>query len=189
MVNTEEPKADAAGNALTPARTSVRKRFARRGWAAVAALGMLLGLSVFNASPASADYVGTNTLRNWETGLCLSLVGGYIHTDPCDLTNDLMRWEPIFIQHEGFDIVQLRNAGTHTCLSGEYNGTNVSLGHPSCATCTTCGASQHWFAMGSWTVVTFRSQPYGWCLDSNRAGNAYAHLCNGGGYQNWRLGY
>ncbi|MEV5958905.1 RICIN domain-containing protein [Streptomyces sp. NPDC051987] len=191
MVNTGRSKADAVSDAQNPARNSVMRRLASRGWAAVAALGMVVGLSVFNASPASADYVGVNTLRNWETGLCLSLVGGYVHTESCDQTNDLMRWEPIFIKNEGYDVVQLRNAGTHTCLSAEVNGTNVSLGHPSCSTvCWTCAIAQLWRAEGTgWDVVRFRSVSSGWYLDSNYSGNAYAHLGNDGGYQKWRLGY
>lgn len=182
MVHMEQSKADPASNGQTSVRTSVMRRLARRGWAAVAALGMVLGLSVFNASPASA-YVGTNTLRNWDTGFCLTLDGGWLHTDLCNSGNKYQIWEPVYVQHDAYDVVRLRNVGTGTCVNLEDTG---YLGHRSCDNTTV----RQWFeAQGTgWDKTRLYSRYWFQCLN-NWGLNVTLQACNDTGNQKWKLGY
>ena len=185
MVNTEELKADAAGNAQASARTSVRRRFARRGWGAALVAALSLVVSLMSTTPASA-YVGENLLRNWENGWCLTVVtGGSVHARlDCDSGNRNEIWQPIYIGHSSYDIVTLKNQGTGSCLSvedGDY------LGHPACSTSS---IHQQFRAEGeNWNNVRLVSLFSGSCLEGSSP-YVYMKACSSPPVrQQWRLGY
>lgn len=187
MVNTADPKMDGMDNVPERTHTSAMRRFARRGWAAGAALGLALGLSVVNASPASA-YVGPNFLRNWETGRCLdSDAEGNVYTNPCQSGNPYQTWNISFLKHEAYDIVEIENLGTYRCLIVEVGNTPIpKLKTKYCKQYPFTG----WEARGSsWDQVQLANKGVNGCVDSDYAGSAYLLECNGGGYQKWKLGY
>ncbi|MER5432109.1 ACP synthase [Streptomyces sp. NPDC002588] len=166
---------------------SMVRRFARRGWAAALAVGLSLGLAFITASPASA-YVGSNFLRNWATGRCLdSNADGDVYTLPCQQGNDYQTWEPIYLGHTSSDLVQVKNKATGKCL--QYNSYDGRLITYWCEDTWPKSANQTFYAEGSWTYLTLRNDLSKTCVDSNAAGSAYFLGCNGGGYQQWRLGY
>jgi len=173
------------GNTQTPARTSVRRRFARRGWGAALVAVMSLVFSLMSTPPASA-YVGENLLRNWENGWCLTVVtGGSVHArNDCDTGNRDEIWQPIYIGHSSYDIVTLKNQGTGSCLSvedGDY------LGHPACSTGS---IHQQFRAEGfNWNNVRFVSLFSGSCLEGSYYA-VYMKACSSPPVrQQWRLGY
>ncbi len=182
--------AEKPGNTQTPARTSVRRRFARHGWGAALVAVLSLLVSLMSTSPASA-YVGENLLRNWDNGWCLTVVtGGSVHArQDCDTGNRNEIWQPIYIGHSSYDIVTLKNQGTGTCLSVEDGG---YLGHPPCSTST---IRQQFRAEGQdWRMVRFVSL-FQWnsCIEGSYYA-VYLKECRGEGdlqkgMQKWRLGY
>ncbi|KND28198.1 hypothetical protein IQ63_33835 [Streptomyces acidiscabies] len=77
---------------------------------------MSLGALFMSTTPASA-YVGENFLRNWETGRCLDADNtGSIYTLPCQQGNAYQTWEPNYIRHSTYDMVQVKNKATGRCL-------------------------------------------------------------------------
>ncbi|MER5435057.1 ACP synthase [Streptomyces sp. NPDC002588] len=174
---------EGVGGAKTRTRTSFLGRFAIRGWVTALALGLSLGLSFVSAGPASA-YVGQNFLRNWQTGRCLdSNHNGEVYTLPCQQGNDYQTWEPVFVAHYFYDVVEVHNKATGLCL---YLTAQNQLATSNCNN----SSNALWIAAGSWDVLQLQSFFNSTqCLDSNAAGSAYVLGCNGGGYQNWRLGY
>ncbi|EDY47217.1 actinohivin [Streptomyces clavuligerus] len=141
----------------------------------------------------TAAYVGTNVLRNWETGRCLdSNAQGDVYTLPCSLpvgSNAHQVWEPLLRGKDpSADIVGLRNVATNRCAAFRYPANITTV--PCSATVT----AQQWFAYGAgWDNVTFvsRGGPIGGpdTIDSDRNGNVYAYTRNGGGFQRWKFGY
>ncbi|WP_432976039.1 RICIN domain-containing protein [Dactylosporangium sp. CA-233914] len=175
-------------------------RTPRSGWRSRRLLAVLITVvtiamsAVAFQSPAQA-YVGTNILRNWETGRCLdSDWNGDVYTLPCDLpvgSNDHQIWEPIRRAHAEFDVVILKNKATSRCLGwlpGKPNviRTTVQCGYDGRAT----DIRVLWSAVGTgWANVLFRNNVGGEVLDSNRAGNVYPHAFNDGGFQHWKFGF
>lgn len=162
----------------------------RRWWTVLLTLAMSLGFATLNAPSASAAYViGTDFLRNWETGLCLNNAdAGRINTQPCQSGNDRQKWSVIYQYHAGYDFVQIVNVATNQCLVWSYNG---SLYAGDCNAGT--WDERLWRGVGSgWNMVELTDGGINdryQCLDSDRNGWAYLLGCNGGGYQKWRLGY
>lgn len=200
MLDTERPNAGRVGGAWAPPRISVRGLFSRRWWTGVLTLVMSMGFATISASPASAlewTYIGTNFLRNWETGRCLdSNSPGAVYTNPCQQGNDYQKWQVYRVERGDYDHVVLMNQATRNCL---YIPDDLGSG----VSAVGCGPiidipvkpQIHWRAVGtSWNQVQFTGVDpanVNWyrCLDSNRNGSAYVQACNGGGFQKWKLGY
>ncbi|QNP68350.1 RICIN domain-containing protein [Streptomyces roseirectus] len=175
MVDTKEKK------------TSFLGRFARRGSTVALAAGMSVGALFMSSTPASA-YVGENFLRNWETGRCLDADNeGSIYTLPCQQGNAYQTWQPIFVQHTSYDVVQLKNKATGKCLHVNGGGALTTYW---CDESGVPSSNQRFAAKGSsWNQIELVNDLFRSCVDSNYAGAAYANGCNGGGYQKWKLGY
>jgi hypothetical protein len=167
-------------------RTSTATRWGARGALAALFATMLVAASMLVVqAPAQADYVGTNYLRNWATGRCLETnESGQVYTNPCTLpvgSNPNQSWTPRRVGHDGYDIVILTNRAGRCLMNvdflyAHYGCDNVFLDHYA------------WGAKGTWYQVVLENE-IGGCLDSNQAGQAYLHACNGGGFQKWRFGY
>ncbi|MGW2637466.1 RICIN domain-containing protein [Streptomyces sp. NPDC001348] len=180
---------DRAGSALAPTRPRALGLLTRRGWAAIVSLGLALGLSLVNASPASAYTLGPNFLRNWETGLCLdSNAAGSVYTNPCQFGNNYQNWVVVYDHHTTYDVVKIMNVATRLYLywsptkpiTNEY----VNSGTPNYPQLT-------WLAKGSgWDNVELSDvDGKNLCLYGTRANGALMDLCNGSGFSKWKLGY
>lgn len=171
------------GGTLARTRTQNLGNFARRGWAAILALGLFMGLSLMNASSASA-YVGPNLLRNWENGQCLdSNRNGQVYMGGCSTGNDYQTWIPHFARHTSSDVVQLQNKATGRCLRFDIN---FRLRTDSCLGSDGLHAGL-WNAVGSsWNQVKLQStlEP-GLCVTNH----ASLHSCVNAGSQLWKLGF
>ncbi|WP_050371392.1 RICIN domain-containing protein [Streptomyces acidiscabies] len=158
-----------------------------RWYAGLFSVALSLAMALVSASPASAA-IGTNLLRNWETGRCLDSNGnGDVYTLPCQPGNAYQTWTVDLYRHSDYDEVTFRNNATGRCLYWADGSVRT-------APCTSSGDWGHnlsiWRAVGSgWDNVQLTDAGGGSCLDSNRAGNAYMLGCNGGGFQRWRLGF
>jgi Cytolethal distending toxin A/C domain len=170
-------------------RSSALGLLSRRLWQVALALVLSLGLATVNASSASAADIGSNFLHNWQTGRCLdSNAAGSVYTNPCQSGNGYQTWRVIYFGHTDYDIVQIRDVATGHCLWRD-NGNPIAAPCPA-DTAPNVGGTL-WRAVGSsWNLVNL-TDPYADhpCLDSNYAGSVYILGCNGGGYQNWKLGY
>ncbi|MDX3453717.1 RICIN domain-containing protein [Streptomyces sp. ME02-8801-2C] len=178
----------------TTTRMSTLRTFARRGSAAALALGTSLGISLTGAGSASAlssgEVIGTNVLRNWETGRCLDAAAGdeggvgRVYTNPCQTGNAHQNWRVIYESHSTYDVVQVKNVATGLCLSTFGGGSTLRT--------DACSDSfnDYWYGVGSsWDQVSFRNLVTGTCADSDYNGSAYAIGCNDGGFQKWKLGF
>lgn len=179
---------------MTPTRIPALRRFTRRGSAAALTLGLSLGVSLVSAGNASAlssgDVIGTNLLRNWETGRCLDAGWGdeggvgRVYTNPCQTGNAHQTWQIIYESHSTHDVVQVKNQATGLCLSSFGGGSTLRT--------DACSDSynDYWYGVGSsWEKVQFRNLWTGTCADSNSSGSAYHIGCNSGGNQLWKLGF
>lgn len=171
----------------SPAAPRIGTRWGARGALAALFATLLVTASMLVAqAPAQADYVGTNYLRNWATGRCLETnQSGQVYTNPCTLpvgSNPNQSWTPRRVGHDGHDVVLLVNVATDRCLMN----VDVLIAHLGCSSANL--PNYAWGAKGTWYQVVFENEAGG-CLDSNHAGQAYMHGCNGGGFQKWRFGY
>ncbi|MDX3381823.1 ricin-type beta-trefoil lectin domain protein [Streptomyces niveiscabiei] len=182
MVRTEELNR----STQAPVRTSLR-HFARRGSTAALAVGMSVGALFMSTTPASA-YVGENFLRNWETGRCLDADDtGSIYTLPCQQGNAYQTWQPIYVRHDTYDVVQVKNKATGRCLHVNAHGALTTYW---CDESGNPNWNQRFAAKGSgWDRIELTNVLFNTCVDSNHAGAAYVTGCNGGGYQKWKLGF
>ncbi len=188
MMHTKRPAAEQAERVQAAVQSRTFGRFARRAWTAVLALAASMGFVFLNAGSAAAlnpgDVIGTNTLRNWETGRCLFGWTGQPWTQACDFGNNDDIWQVIYLFHFGNDVVQIKNKGTGRCLTAGQPP--LMLG------CDSNNRAQQWRGVGiSWDKVRLANLADGKCLDSNRQGSVYVITCDAheNGYQMWKLGY
>jgi hypothetical protein len=189
MMETEKPDVEQAKEPRASTHPRTPGSFARRGWTAAAALGLSLGFSLVNASPASAYTLGPSFLRNWETGRCLdSNAGGKVYTNPCQSGNNYQNWVVVYDHHTNYDVVKIMNVATQMYLYWSPDKVFTNQYVPSG---TYYYPQLTWEARGSgWDKVALADvDGHNVCLDSNRAGDAYTEICNGGGFQLWKLGY
>ncbi|MGI5182428.1 RICIN domain-containing protein [Dactylosporangium sp. CA-152071] len=168
----------------------------RLGGRAAVVLIVVVATSFVSATAAQA-YELVGYLQNHQTKACLdSNKAGDVYTLECQYGNGYQTWRiqgPVGRSHDGYEQVRIINKATGLCLKmflspGNNNSMSVKTSY-----CVNVKNEGVFDGRGpNWQNVQLRGLHY-WtfgrqlCVDSVRAGMAYANICNWGTYQTWRL--